>query len=599
MIGSEGARAQRRGKGPRQGRVAAVAGATATALAVGLASAPSAQAITVNRDFTWDPVYTSGLLAGALNFASKQFPGINAQLSDTISFHTGPPPSLGLNVAADPIVESVPLVGVVAIYAEIGLNLNFRQIAGDTKNLYNTEAGLPQPGCLVSGKQLSGGAYSTNCRYAIQMATLGTQFNLLDAYRAMIDSVQGNTHSGLIPFTASPSSNSQLPTQTNQVLIFLQNPVRPNGGIAARFPGLSELFGIDPTMPAAGKYYSQDRTIALNTSTLDLTWAYDPIGDFPATSNLFALTNSAFSLLPINIVTGGLAESPLQGSSLGDIGLNLAGLLQLPLDLKVGAYSVRTLPMESGKGFYSTLVPNELPITMAMGFPSTVFNFALNALGCKFLLGNPIGDALAPAMKILVNTAYTDVLTPDKLSQCATKCNTADAQTWAQLGYTAYDRTFGAYAAAGSVASAATPTPINSVEILTPAEAAQASQDVFTAVIEGVQAQLAKPLWGFIVPASSASAAASTAKASRVSAPAAAESASDEVVPAEATDIADPLPSATSTPVAPKQSSVRASRGKSERVGASSARRPAASAVTGDQNDVKPAAATGKHVVTR
>ena len=44
-------------------------------------------------------------------------------------------------------------------------------------------------------------------------------------------------------------------------------------------------------MPDAGKVTSQDGKIALNTTTLDLTWAYDPIGDFPAVFNIPAITN--------------------------------------------------------------------------------------------------------------------------------------------------------------------------------------------------------------------------------------------------------------------------------------------------------------------
>jgi hypothetical protein len=515
MTGSKDNRATRRSKG--RVRKAAFAGATAAAMTVGLAAAPAAQAYDtiVDRDFTWDPVYGSGLVVGLLDFVSRVAPGQDFQLSDTISFQTGPPPSLGLNIST---ALSIPVqVTTVNAAVNVGLNLNIRQIAGDTKNLYNTEAGIAQPGCNQSyGISLSGPkGYASTCRYAIQLATLGAVGNLIDAFRAQIASVQGDTAAGLIPFTFGPNATATFsgnvpgangPAYTNQALIFLQNQLRPNGGIGARFPGITSLLGGDPAMPAGGKTVSPDGKIVLNTTTLDLTWAYDPIGDFPAVFNLTSMANSLLAALPLNIVTGGLAAAPLQGSSLSDIGLNLAGLLQLPIDFSatIGiTATLNTLAMEDGKSFYSTLVPNELPITTAIGLPGTLVNFVLNTLGSRFLLGNPVGDALAPAMKILVNTGYTDVLAPDDLSECATGCGTADAKTWAQLGYTAYDRTFGAYAAPGGVASAATPTPFGSVDPLTPAEKRAAFGDVWEAFFGGLAAQFAKPLWGIIVPADS------------------------------------------------------------------------------------------------
>jgi hypothetical protein len=539
MTGSADNRAARR-RGKLR-RAKAVAGATATAVAVGLAAAPGAQAITVDRDFTWDPVYSSGLVAGLLDFVSKVMPGVDAQLSDTISFQTGPPPSLGLEVATS-LVQSG-----AAIYANIGLNLNFRTIAGNTANLYNTVAGLPQPGCGPGGGGDTGSSsYATNCRFAVQLATLGTQFNLLDAYRAQIQSVQGQTPAGLISYQPSPNATSALPSQTNQALIILQNPDRPNGGIAARFPGISKALGIDSTMPAAGKVTSPDGKTALNTATLDLTWAYDPIGDFPAVFNIWAMANSWLAALPLNIVTGGLAAEPLQGSSLGDIGLNLASVLQLPLDIvAAGFVNIYSLKMVPGEAFYSTLVPNELPITTAIGLPGTLVNFALNAVKSPFLLGNPLADILAPSMRIKVNSAYTDVLTPDGVNTCATGCGTADAKTWAELGYQAYDRTFGAYSAPGGVASAATPTRFGSVDPLTPEEKKEARRDSWEAFAGALKDQLQKPFWGIIVPSNPSAATPSAAVK-----PAATVKATEEA-PAAA-EVSPVAPEAVSVPEAPE-----------------------------------------------
>lgn len=529
MIGSPANRASRRRSGWRS-RTATAAGAAATAVAVGLTAAPSAQAITVNRDYTWDPVYASGLYAGLLELVSNLLPGVNAQLSENISFQTGPPPALGLQVEVPPIVQSG-----LAVYANVGLTLNLRAIAGGSANLYNTVAGLPEPGCGKGGAGDTGAAsYASNCRYAIQLATLGSELDLINAYRDQVASVRGDTQSGLIPFTSAPTSTSKLPTQTNQALVILQNPLRPNGGIAARFPGIAKALGIDPVMPDAGRVASESGKVVLNTTTLDLTWAYDPIGDFPAVFSPFAIANSLSAALPLNIVTGGLAAEPLQGATLGDIGLNLASLLQFPLDVTAAnIITIYTLKMVAGQAFYATLVPNELPITAAIGLPGTVANFALGALNAKFKFGNPVGDALAGAMKIWVNTAYTDVLTPDKLGSCATGCGSNEAKTWAQLGYQAYDRTFGAYAAPLSPASASTQTPFGT-DPLTPEEKKAANDAAWTALVEGIKAQFAKPFWGIIEPVNQAQSAATAPKAANTVAavkPAAATPATDPIAP--------------------------------------------------------------------
>jgi len=434
----------------RRARSATVAGAAAAALTVGVAIAPPAQAadLTVN----WDPAYTAGGLAGILNFIGNASPGLDlAGL-----YNSGPPQQINISLpdVAPPIVNTV------------FLNLFLKYLTNSsTAGLYNTIANIPAPGsCTIA---------ATNCRYALMLGTSEATYNLVDAYRAQIESVTtGTSRAGFIPFTASPGSTSARPTQTDQALVFLQNPVRPNGGLMSRFPDISEALGFNPTMPAAGKYTSADGKVALVTSTIDATWAYDPIGDFPAVFNLTAIANSFAAGLPLNLL-GGLADpgyviSDAAGNEVkvDDVGINLAVLLQLG-----GILSGLLGPLE-GKGFYATIVPEQLPILTPLRLPGLGINAVLGALNSPYLLGNPVADALEPALRILVNIAYDDVVTPTE-------------------GGT-YNRTF---------LKGATPTPFGSVDPLTEEERAAVPGDVWDALVGGIQEQLAKPFWGILVPA--------------------------------------------------------------------------------------------------
>jgi len=471
MNDSTGNRATRRSK-TRRATMAAVAGTAAAAMTVGLA-APANSATTLN--VTWEPFYTAGALAGLLNVVGDAFPGLTLG-NEAASYNSGPPQNAFVSVAT-----TVPLLGDIIINLTLLLqHLNDSSV----DNLYNTLAGIPTPQCA--------GSYASNCRYALELGTTEATLNLAEAYRTQIQSVTtGQTPAGFVPFEASPTSTSAKPTQTNQVLGFLQNPLRPNGGFYSRFPEWAEAFGVDPLMPAAGKYKSADEKIALNTSTLDVTWAYDPTADLPAVFNGLAFANSLWATLPLSLATGGetkLVISDGAGTPLTttDIGLFVAQFLQISLASILGA-------PPDGKPFYITLASNQLPILTPARAPGLLINAALNALNSPYLLGNPFADAIEPALKILINTAYTDVLPPDKLNQCATGCGEGQTpKTWAELGYTAYDRSF---------LTSGVQTRFGSVDPLTPEERAAVPGDVWNALIDGVQAQLAKPFWGILVPA--------------------------------------------------------------------------------------------------
>jgi len=418
----------------------AVMGVTAaTAAAVALGSATPAAALDVNQQ-----VYTAGRLVNLL-------------------------PALGLDTIPVPL-------GVLPVVGDTTLILHLVPIEYDTPNIYNTVNALPflKRGIFstVYDRVLGAPADPTGQFPAVLGSGFGT-LNTINAYRAQISSVQGVTPNGFTPYQQVPGSSV---SQTNQALLYLRNPLRPNGGIGPRFAPIFDLFGANSTLPAAG--LNTGTGLALNTATVDLTWAYDFFSDFPVTLNPFSLVNSLLTVLPVNLA-GGVSLTGLTGpdglTNTTQLGLNVASVLGILNRLSGGIAGIDT-----GQAWYGTLLPNDLPILEPLRLPSRLINAIFGTD-----LGTPLADALQPAAKILVNIGYSDVITPNNLDSCAAKCNTPDAQTYAQLGYTAYDRSF---------LTAATPEPFLSVNPLTPAEWLHVPGDVVKALIGGFVSVLAPGL---------------------------------------------------------------------------------------------------------
>ncbi|AQT78153.1 hypothetical protein B1R94_01230 [Mycolicibacterium litorale] len=406
----------------RQGRAQArnliAATAVAAAAAVGLASTeatvPAARAdgaSTIN--ITVDPTFTAGIIAGLLDV-------------------------LGVDDIPIPINQEipVPIIGPITIGT---LELVLHNVPSNPASIYNAINGY-------SGWSTTG---STRYRFPATVGIGNGAFDLVNAYRAQLDSVHGNTPSGYTPFVPGPGGQVNF---TSQVLIYGQNPYRPNGGILTRFGPLLNLFGVDTTLPPVGRHTDATGKIVLNTATLDLTWAYDPLSDFPVTLNPFSLANSALAALPTNLL-GGVEIDPAFQEQLVDAGLNIAGTLGVLYNLSGG---VLTPP--DGQAWYATLIPKDLPLLEPLRLPVRVINAVSSLIGHPLNLGTPLADALQPALSILVNTGYTDVRTP------------TDGGT--------YNRTFD---------QSATDVPFLSQAPLTPAEWAQVPGDVVRALIVGFQ----------------------------------------------------------------------------------------------------------------
>ena len=502
MIDSTENRGTRRSRAHRT-KTAAVSGVAAAAMTVGLAVAPQASAATI-VNINWNPTYMAGTLAGLLNFVGNAVPGLSVGGG---LYDSGPPQTIFYSLDT-----SVPLLGDLTL----NLKLFLKYLSDDSvKGLYNTIGSIPTPTCTT-------GSYASHCRYALELATSEATQSLVEAYRTQIQSVTtGQTPNGFIPFEAAPNSTEARPTQTNQALALVQNLYRPNGGFYSRFPQWAKAVGVNPEMPAAGKYVSPDKKIALNTSTIDVTWAYDPIADLPEVPSVLAFANSLAAALPLNLITGALeglvlADSAGQAVTTTTLGLNLAAVLQMgPLPI------IGTLPMTAGQAYYATLVGDQLPLLAPSRLPALAINALLKAVNSPYLLGTPFLDAIEPALKILVNIAYPDVVTP------------TDGGT--------YNRTF---------LTGGTNIPFNSVQPMTPEEKKAVPGDVWDALKAGVQAQLDKPLWGILVPNTGAPAAATTPVKTAAAVKAAASTPAVEPVAAPVVSAPAPVGVPESAPVA-------------------------------------------------
>ena len=180
---------------------------------------------------------------------------------------------------------------------------------------------------------------------------------------------------------------------TNLAALFINDPGTPNGGLFARFGSILKLFGIDPVTP--GGESASSTGLQVNAATVSLGWGYSLWSDFPATINPVSLLNSVMATLLATNLLGGVT---LGGASVTDIATNLALLAALGT------------PSTS----YSTLVPNDLPLLEPLRLPSRIINLVLGALGLKARLGTPLANALQPALSILVNVGYTDVVLPSE-----------------------------------------------------------------------------------------------------------------------------------------------------------------------------------------
>ena len=309
---------------------------------------------------------------------------------------TGPLFAVAAALGIDTVViRDVDVVG------DITLNLVWAPaippVLGDTVNAYPFGGFNPlgatfkrQPGGAVGALILGGsgiGAYNAGL-----------------AYEALLASAAGNTPPGYTPLVPSGTVSSlngqpcttgptcvQGTNVTNLAVLQANNPGTPNGGLFARFGPVLNLFGVQAV--SAEGTSAASTGVDLNAATINVAWGYNAMSDFPATLNPFSVANSLLAtVLPTNLLGG----TTFEGDSDDLIYTRLGFLVSLDL------------PSTS----YSTFVPEDLPLLEPLRLPARLVNTVLGALGVPLTVPTPLADALQPALAILVNTGYTDVVTP-------------------------------------------------------------------------------------------------------------------------------------------------------------------------------------------
>lgn len=244
------------------------------------------------------------------------------------------------------------------------------------------------------------------------------------AYRDMINAVQSNDPDWGVGVTG-------------QWLIFVNNPSRPGGGLFALATPFTNLFGLNLTTPDAGSYTNADAnggkiTKVLNTSILDITWAYNPLSDVPTTLNPLSWANSAAAgvfltyLLPSEdnnigdhvlpqLVVGIADGVKVMIDPTGGQGLNMVPGWQdfvktvkdldfLHLGFGKWLDSVTNATKFPGNATYITYDSGNLPLLEPFRMVPHLANLVPGVH-----IPTPLTDSVEDALRMMVNMGYQDV----------------------------------------------------------------------------------------------------------------------------------------------------------------------------------------------
>ncbi|WP_176749542.1 hypothetical protein [Mycolicibacterium grossiae] len=285
--------------------------------------------------------------------------------------------NLGVDGLLREIVEratSNPLVGPVLA---LGLNQLLNQVLNLTDNIPDVLAVRAVPTIGIGM-----GAFATAMAYEQVIADL-------------VNQPGGNP---------AVSTDAILGSLTILPMVLINNPARPDGGLLARFGPLAALFGINtvnPTTQVTGVGGTGGGPFGLHLGganvlpiLVDAGIEYQPLSDLASWPNAFTLTNNlAAALSPTYMLRG----------------LTLEGLDDDILELVQNALNEATSPTDPlALNLYLTLQSKTLPMLEPLYLASDF----LNVVGLSPLAQIPmrIANALAPALSILTNIGYANVV---------------------------------------------------------------------------------------------------------------------------------------------------------------------------------------------
>lgn len=331
-------------------------------------------------------------------------------------------------------------------------------------------------------------ADSANCRQTVILSYGFGAMRLANAQRELYAAAEKGT---------LKSPGNSLPGTTAMVTFAVNNVLNPDGGLLTRFATILGKLGIDTSLQPTGTVDPATPTATnLSNWLYSFSTPYNPLSDFPVTLNPFSLINSVLgNIPPINDLISQYSAD-VEGTKMPPTGVwyNAAGTMvadayglrtsspartQYEDGVNTVAYNVATdnagvfggilnaLSTEQdplwNPVFETLAATNYLPLTpkgnpcpneggcpqntaLPILYPTELLGAVVNPLLKKFnspyLLGNPLADVLGPALRILVNIGYNDVVTPEMLSSTETGSIGPTGKTYADLGYHAYDRTF-------------------------------------------------------------------------------------------------------------------------------------------------------------
>ena len=439
-----------------------------------------------------------------------------------------------------------PLAGALPWVLDVaGMNpipLEYFQIGYDfvgnaafTKQLYDqlNSLGYIPTAEIEAASSASGGIFKT-CKSATGQSGCRTQFivgtgigtlGVTDTIHALIESAQNNTRARFDPLAVDAGGTGL----TNVSALYINNMLRPDGGLAARFPDIMKFFGLNPTMPSLGYSGPNDTGSSVYNWTTDVTWAYNTFADFPVTANPFSLANSLFAVIPPpRIIQQLLSGEPLLdtaqailesaggtlqasdgfliNASPGDQILDNSNAYAQPfIGALLSSAPAGPLPGLPVDGSYTVLEASQihypdaqkraaaaLPLTYPMYVASALINPLLKMVNSPYLLGTPEADVLTRALTILVNIGYNDIVTPEMLT---TEPPNGVGKTYEQMLFQAWDRSF-------YQLTPDKPTPFSwfNNPAMTNEQTSAAVGAAWDAFTEDLKAQTEKPLWGILVP---------------------------------------------------------------------------------------------------